>query len=737
MVKAMKKIKKRYIVIGSFLLLIFLFLFLLSTFVKSYFVRNSEKLIGRKVNMKELHFNYFKVSVIVRDFKMFEKNGKDTFISFRELYVNFDPWKLLHNEYAFSEISLVDPYVYISQNKDTFNFSDMTGGADTSSAERKDTSHSVFMYTVRNLSIKGGKGVFEDLHLKSHFEARDLNISIPLISWDSRQSDMGISFRFGERGQVDIKALIDNKNNRYNIALNTRSIDLHPFENYLQDFLDINSFNGFLSTELNIAGDLENIMNLNISGNAAIDDLKMKDGNNSDLIISDKIAVKIKSLDISRSHYLFSSISLKNPLIYLTLDRQNSNFERVLRPYFISDSLSAPSDSTGKDTSTLELKYKIDTISIVNGIVNFSDNTLNRPFRYEISKINILVHGLADDVRRMPVTFSLITGREGKLSGNFFFDLIDYDHLEGNITVEQLGLTGFSPYSEYYIASPIIKGLLNYKMNVKMNKAKLQNANKLRIENLEFGKRTKDTTAIRIPVKLALYIIKDKNGRITIDLPVEGNPSEPKFSYKKLLWKTLSNFFIKIASAPFNALAGMVGGNPERLEKIPFEYSQSFLDDDQKETLASIASLMKQKTDINFRFVQFTDPEKEKERIAVNMVKRDYAESMPGISGDSVAVAGKAAAIKDTDKGLLAFLKTKVADADSLGLIKSCEILHPETETGKILDSVIAKRNLMIRDYLINIGGINISRIEVITSDMNNISIELKFPHFKTEVIVP
>lgn len=733
----MKKIKKRYIIIGSFLLLIFLFFFLLSTFVKNYFVSNSEKLIGRKVSMKELHFNYLKVSVRVRDFKLFEKNGKDTFVSFRELFVNFDPWKLLRNEYAFSEITLVDPYVYISQNKSIFNFSDMTGSTDTTSAESEDTSQTVFRYTVRNLSIKGGKGVFEDLQLNNHFEARDLNISIPLISWDSRQSNMGVSFRFGERGHVDIKALIDNKNNRYNITLNTQSIDLHLFENYLKDFLDINSFNGFLSTELNIAGDLENVMNLNISGNVAIDSLKVKDGYNSDLIISDKITVKIKSVDISRSQFLFSSVSMRSPVIYATLDRQNTNFERVLRPYFISDSLSSASDSVGIESSTQELKYKMDTISIVNGMLNFSDNTLNRPFRYEISKINITVLGLADDVRRMPVTFSLMTGKEGKLSGNFFFDLIDYFHLEGNMAVEQLGLTSFSPYSEYYIASPIIKGLLKYNMKVKMSRTKLQNANKLRIENLEFGKRTKDTTAIRIPIKLALYIIKDKNGRITIDLPVEGNPSEPKFSYKKLLWKTLSNFFIKIASAPFNALAGMVGDNPERLEKIPFEYTQSFLDDEQKQTLASIASLMKQKTDINFRFVQFTDTEKEQERIAVNMVKMDYAESLPGIAGDSAAKAGKAAATKDADKGLLAFLKTKVSHADSLGLVKSCVMLHPVTETGKILGSVIAKRNMMIRDYFVNVGEININRIEVITSDLNNISEELKFPHFKTEVIVP
>lgn len=107
------RIKKRYIVLGSIALLIFLLLFFLSSIVKWYVVKNSEDLIGRKVDIAGLHINYFKWTVKVEDFTMYEVNKKDTFVKFHELFVNFDPWNLLHKEIAFSEIRLDKPWVSI------------------------------------------------------------------------------------------------------------------------------------------------------------------------------------------------------------------------------------------------------------------------------------------------------------------------------------------------------------------------------------------------------------------------------------------------------------------------------------------------------------------------------------------------------------------------------------------------------------------------------------------------
>lgn len=86
--------------------------------------------------------------------------------------------------------------------------------------------------------------------------------------------------------------------------------------------------------------------------------------------------------------------------------------------------------------------------------------------------------------------------------------------------MKRLDLLSFSPYSEYYIASPITQGWFNYDLGLKISSTKLTNTNNVKVDELEFGKRTKDTTAMKVPVRLSLYLMKDANDRIAFDLPV-------------------------------------------------------------------------------------------------------------------------------------------------------------------------------------------------------------------------
>ena len=105
----MAALKKRYYFFGIIILVIFGLFYFLSSLTKSYLVKNSEKLIGRKIAIGELHFNYLRMAVTVRDFNLFEDNKTDPFVSFKELYVDFNPWAMISGEYSFSAIRLENP----------------------------------------------------------------------------------------------------------------------------------------------------------------------------------------------------------------------------------------------------------------------------------------------------------------------------------------------------------------------------------------------------------------------------------------------------------------------------------------------------------------------------------------------------------------------------------------------------------------------------------------------------
>ncbi|MBP5474420.1 MAG: hypothetical protein J6X92_06675, partial [Bacteroidales bacterium] len=73
---------------------------------KRYFVNNSEKLIGRKVDIGKLHINFLNLAINIKDFKLYEKDKTNSFVSFDQLFINYDLPPLIKRKYAVSELKL-------------------------------------------------------------------------------------------------------------------------------------------------------------------------------------------------------------------------------------------------------------------------------------------------------------------------------------------------------------------------------------------------------------------------------------------------------------------------------------------------------------------------------------------------------------------------------------------------------------------------------------------------------
>jgi uncharacterized protein involved in outer membrane biogenesis len=205
----MARVKKRYFVLGIFAVLIVAILFFLSTITKDYLVKNSEKLIGRKLTIGELHFNYAKVAVQVKDLVLFEANQTDSFASFNEFYINLNPWTLPSSEYSVSEIRLVNPRIQVIQDGEKFNFDSLIPKEDSLAVEDT-TRNEALKFTIENIQLVNGKVVYNDLQKKNMVEMKNLNLNLPLISWNNEQSNLGVDFMMGEKGKVNIQATVDN-----------------------------------------------------------------------------------------------------------------------------------------------------------------------------------------------------------------------------------------------------------------------------------------------------------------------------------------------------------------------------------------------------------------------------------------------------------------------------------------------------------------------------------------------
>ncbi|HET6559801.1 MAG TPA: DUF748 domain-containing protein, partial [Prolixibacteraceae bacterium] len=452
----MARIKKRYLFLGVFALLIFGLLFFLPTITKNYVEKNSEKLIGRKLEIGELHFNYAKVAAQVKDLVLFEDNKKESFVSFSELYINFDPWKLFSKEYAFSEIRLVNPKVQVIQDGEKFNFDSLIP-EDTVAVEDT-TSNEILKFTIRNIQLINGEVKYHDLQKVNLVELKTLNLNLPLIAWNTEQSNMGVEFSMGEKGHVNVQAMVDNVKKKYTVDVKTRDIDMHPITGYLKDYFDILSLEGLLTSNIKMVGDMNEILNISLTGTGSVNGLSITDGRSEKIFVASELYTSIKDIDLKNFHFEFGEIEVREPQLLLVRDKDITNLERLFLPMFGNDSLSSVSDTveiaqpvTPTDTNAVEktsVTYLIDTMKIVNGMVTIADNTLNRPFKYDLNEMNVTMTGLSESAERIPVTFTTKLNNIGELTGNTIWSMTDMMNLELNAKIKRMDLVSFSPYTE-------------------------------------------------------------------------------------------------------------------------------------------------------------------------------------------------------------------------------------------------------------------------------------------------
>ncbi|MBR8535014.1 DUF748 domain-containing protein [Carboxylicivirga sediminis] len=737
----MKQIKKRYYVLSSLALIIFLLLFFLSTFVKNYINKNSEELIGRKVHLTDLSINYFKVAVRASELAVYEANQTDTFAGFRELYVNFDPTRLFGNEYSFSTITLDSLYIHVTRTDKGFNFDDLIPPADSASQEvATDTVPSKpLRFAIHNIQLAHGHFNFLDQTVDNELKLEDITLELPLIAWDSESSDVGIEFEFGERGKVFVDAHVDQLKNEYRVDFEVSKLGLDNISSYVEDVIDAGGIEGYVNTKLHITGHMVETSQIVVKGEASVDSFRIWDLENKDVFRLDQFSVGLENIDVGNENYHFSHLSVVRPTLTASLYKDMTNIERMLLPVMPADSISQEADATADTTETASsLSYRVDNVNIDNGTVVFTDHTLYRPFLYDLKNINVELNGITNNAEQVPVNFSVNLNDQGKMEGHSTINILHPEVFDLEAKMEKLQLLSFSPYSEYHIARPITQGDFNYDLSISMTPTHMMNNNDIVINELEIGDKTQNEPQVKAPVKLGLYLMKDPQDVISIHMPVEGNPSDPNFSVGKLIWKAISNLIIKAAASPFNALGNLVGTRPEELENIPMPYAQDSLSMEQKQTLDKIASILTKKPQLNFSFMQQTDPETEKSALAVAMAKkRMLTEIMPTNNEKQIAAYNeRLAALANDDPDFLDYISKTVEGSVGQPLSASCRQLIGEDELQDAFTKLLINRNEQLSYYLLQEKGVDSTSISVATADLRNLPEQLKSCNYKVEVSI-
>jgi hypothetical protein len=238
----------------------------------------------------------------------------------------------------------------------------------------------------------------------------------------------------------------------------------------------------------------------------------------------------------------------------------------------------------------------IGTVTLVNGTANYADLWIKPSFAISILSLHGAITGLSSDPKsRAKVKLDgkvdkysplQIEGEANLLSAALYTDI--------KMSFKDLDLTVVNPYSGHFAGYKIDKGKLSVDVSYKIDQRKLTAAQHVVIDQLELGDRVESPDAVHLPFKIAVALLKDRNGVIDLDLPMTGSLDDPKFSIWPIVWKVLVNVIVKAATAPF-ALLGHLFGGGEHMNIVEFAPASAELDQPAKDQLAALVKGMKER----------------------------------------------------------------------------------------------------------------------------------------------
>ncbi|WP_028227080.1 DUF748 domain-containing protein [Paraburkholderia ferrariae] len=318
---------------------------------------------------------------------------------------------------------------------------------------------------------------------------------------------------------------------------------------------------------------------------------------------------------------------------------------------------SAPATVTAAQPPKSPVRLHFGQLVLQGGRVNYTDNFIKPNYTADLVQIEGTVGAFGtQSTTPAPVDVSANLSGNGPISIKGTVNpLIEKPSLDLTASAHGIELTNLTPYSTKYAGYPITKGKLNVDLHYQLANDQLSANNHIFIDQLTFGDHVDNDTATKLPVRLAISLLKNRRGEIDVNIPVSGSLSNPEFSLGGLIWKAVLNLIAKAVTAPFSLLANAFGGGGEELGYVEFAPGTATLTDADEKKLDTIAKALDDKPSIKIDLIGRVDPAVDtpalREQYVDHLVRAQKVKDTVG-NGESVDTSQVKVDDKEYDKYL-------------------------------------------------------------------------------------
>lgn len=684
----MKKVFKTILIV--FVLLAVIIIVALPPVTKYLIEKNDMEWIGRKVEMDKLKINLFTGTLKVNGFKMYESDQKTIFSSFDTLIINTKPYRLFADEFNVQSFYLKNFTTTIILRDSSFNFDDLIdfyqADSDSMEAPEADTlNQEILKYELSNLELADANIIFDNQQIGKETNIDSLDLIVPFIGWNQQdQSEAGLKFSFKNGGyfQSTIHAHPTSGEFDANVIINRLYLD--AFYEYAKSIGNINSLTGTMDIDLMLDGNLNDYENIAVSSLVQLHQFEMTDTANQRFIAADYARCQLAEINYFDKRYVIDSLFLNQPYTYFELRDTSNNYFEI----FNVASADTLAETTEADTNAIdtvpELYYAIHNLEIENGILDYRDNLTGEPFDYHLSQMKLSADSISSTADWVEFKSTMLLNERGTLVAQLGIDPNNPYELFLDFSVEKFLLPDLNIYTNFYMGHTILEGDMFYYSTTRITNGDIESENKLLVKNPSLNSSRKGL--YNLPLKFALFLLKDKNGDVNLDVPVRGDLNDPSINVGKIVWNTFKNLIIKIAASPGKLLASVVGGDPKDLEAIEFAYADTALTPQHIKQLDLLLDLETKKEELAIELAYRVDETLQKEAIAELEAERMFtAQTKKDVAANR--------------KKFETFLMEQT-QSDSLDFKKACMQLVGESEVNALVEQFNANRIKAVTSYL-------------------------------------
>ena len=440
-----------------------------------------------------------------------------------------------------------------------------------------------------------------------------------------------LEHRLNETGIVSAEGELVMRPMQANITLALKDIAIQPFQPYLERFARVAVDSGAIDLDGDIRFAAEHPKGplLAFRGNLGVKALKIVDQDEATPVAGWKqVQLSDVAVTLDPTTVTIEEVGINQPSVHLVIDRDGiSNIKKWLPPASASGDPPAAERTTTPAKKSPPPAIAIKTVKVLKGTVTFEDESISPRVRTGLYDLTGTVKGLSSkQLARADVDLSAKIDKVAplKISGTMNL-LTDDTFTDLTMKFDNVDLTAAAPYSGKYAGYMIRKGKLFLDLAYKVSAKQLEAENKVQIDQLTFGEKTDSPDATSLPVPFAVALLKDRNGRIGIDLPIRGDLKDPDFKYGKAVWSTLGNLLTKMVASPFSMMGSLLpgGGDGEELQRLTFAPGSTALAPTEMKKIDALMKGLEERPGLRLEITGTADPTRDREAVAAQRLQEN------------------------------------------------------------------------------------------------------------------